>query len=453
MDAGKIANNMINAPLLPVAKKPDGAGEEGPGAAGDAFVPSEAGDGSPSFDGKARDWTVLMYLNSNGGLQQFFADNVRAASLLGSDDKINFVGQMSFIDYEGFVGGMQDRWERKLYRPSEVRDFEYISHSVSYGKDSNSDMGCEDTLRDFVAWGMKTFPAEHYLLLLGGHGGGFVGAMPNRENSSCITAPALESALKSATDEAGRKIDVLVMESCLMGNAETAYAVKDSARYYAASEETIPATKVSIYSVLSKLKNEANGDGLTVEEACSAVMEGFGEAPTFSITDCNAMPGFAERLREFSHALMNTGTPAEVIKESFGKAQRYNLKNDDSELNTPGRQMRDVVSLCLQIAANPLIMDEGLKEQARMTARHVLETVVMAKSYNRDLAKESLDYSGSNGISIYAPTSGVDLKPAIDADGSGSLGELYSKTSLARDTGWDAVVKKYGVQADVGNQS
>jgi hypothetical protein len=139
---------------------------------------------------------------------------------------------------------------------------------------------------------------------------------------------------------------------------------------------------------------------------------------------------------------METSVPLEVLKDSFNKAQRYNLKDDGSEPNKSSTQMRDAVSLCLKIMENPLVNDETIQKSARDLAAYVREELVVSESHN-NVGRE-YDYSGSHGISIYAPTSGALEKPSIDLEGSRNYWEHYARTSLARDTGWDQVVRKLG---------
>jgi PGF-pre-PGF domain-containing protein/uncharacterized repeat protein (TIGR01451 family) len=137
-------------------------------------------------------------------------------------------------------------------------------------------MGDPETLAEFVRYGIRNYPADHYAVVLWDHGGGWMcplpaslslenlrSAKPGREFPSSIrgnrsggfkgvcwdetsgwdplTMPELKSALENIAGELGRKLDVLGFDACMMQMAEVGYQVKDSAGIMVASQEVEPA--------------------------------------------------------------------------------------------------------------------------------------------------------------------------------------------------------------------
>ncbi len=91
-------------------------------------------------------------------------------------------------------------------------------------------------LQAFIADTAEEFPADHYGLILWGHGmGPLYGLCYDPLFRSRLTLPALRDALTGA----GVHFDWVGFDTCLMANAETAYALRGCADYMIASEESV----------------------------------------------------------------------------------------------------------------------------------------------------------------------------------------------------------------------
>jgi PKD repeat protein len=114
---------------------------------------------------------------------------------------------------------------------------------VSFSKDPH--MSDPTVLDNFMTWAKDNYPAQHYGLTLWDHGDGifkrskeeksitkgFVGSMKLWE---------LETVCKKFTAAVGKPIDIIGFDVCLLGQIETAYQMKDVAKYVIASELTEP---------------------------------------------------------------------------------------------------------------------------------------------------------------------------------------------------------------------
>lgn len=74
-------------------------------------------------------------------------------------------------------------------------------------------------------------PADRYVLILWNHGGGSLGGYGDSANSSTVID------IKNAVAYSGIHFDIIGFDACLMSTLETAYALKDYADYFVASEE------------------------------------------------------------------------------------------------------------------------------------------------------------------------------------------------------------------------
>ncbi len=87
------------------------------------------------------------------------------------------------------------------------------------------DMGDDDTLIDFVRWGMKMAPARHYALIMTDHGGGWQGMSEDYTDAVGAHDSAVSSMdmieLRNALDKVSH-LDVLAMDMCMMQQVEVA---------------------------------------------------------------------------------------------------------------------------------------------------------------------------------------------------------------------------------------
>ncbi len=111
------------------------------------------------------------------------------------------------------------------------------SPSASWG---NRDSGDVNTLIDLAEWGMANDPAEHYAVVISGHGGGSPRVIaPDDSTGNAIAAQSLESALHRITYMSSR-IEVFGADACLMQSVELTYQLRYQSRYIVASENTEP---------------------------------------------------------------------------------------------------------------------------------------------------------------------------------------------------------------------
>jgi len=113
-----------------------------------------------------------------------------------------------------------------------------------------------EELRRFVDWGVRSYPARHYMVVVWGHGQGFrpAGASgPTRYDPShssggiafddhpvgVMDVSGLGGALLSVSRErlGGRPFDIYASDACLMQSLEVASELSEAARYVVGSEQ------------------------------------------------------------------------------------------------------------------------------------------------------------------------------------------------------------------------
>jgi len=106
------------------------------------------------------DWTIMVYLAGDNNLDGAGVADLHEMKKVGSSASVNVIAQ---FDRAG-TRGTTKRF--------------YLRKGSDLPKDAVQDLGETDTgdpkvLRDFFTWGVKRYPARHYLLVIWNHGAGW----------------------------------------------------------------------------------------------------------------------------------------------------------------------------------------------------------------------------------------------------------------------------------------
>ena len=109
--------------------------------------------------------------------------------------------------------------------------------------------GRVDTFTNFIAKAAKHCPAEHYMVLLWGHGQGPIGFFADAHADGVLsdadrTLSLLELeqvlAFAAGPDGFGQRLDILLGKSCSLATIEAAYQFKDHVDVLVSSQATVP---------------------------------------------------------------------------------------------------------------------------------------------------------------------------------------------------------------------
>lgn len=103
-----------------------------------------------------------------------------------------------------------------------------------------------EALGKFLAENMRQFPAQRYAFILGGHGRA-------RDGVGDVSVADMAKATEIAHASSGRKIDVMVLDSCLVGNFETLLPMSDHVRYAVVSQEPLYTNVIDWSSIVNGL--------------------------------------------------------------------------------------------------------------------------------------------------------------------------------------------------------
>jgi hypothetical protein len=234
-------------------------------------------------------WTVLVYLAADNDLEGAAMADIKEMERVGSRP-----GQVEIV-VQVDRGASDDRPHGDWHRARRY----HVTRGPSRHRVTSTllaDLGDVNTgdprvLEDFLAFGVRAYPAERYALIIWNHGSGVYvpeeilalsGAssrggvipdtmrlQPHRLVSSlvplgfglayddwaedCLDTRELERVLAAGHRRLGRKIDLVGMDACLMAMIEIAWQMRDHAGVLVGSEEIEPGTGWPYAAILRDL--------------------------------------------------------------------------------------------------------------------------------------------------------------------------------------------------------
>lgn len=208
-------------------------------AGGSYTIASDLGKGNPNDT-----WTVLMYVcGSNLESESTRMGGGLATSNLVELTQANLGSNVNFV----IETGGAKRWQNDVVSARYLERYAMEGgYMVQKERLSSASMAKPSTLSDFISWGAKNYPADHYMLVFWDHGGGSITGVCNDDlypydskgRADTLTLPEIREALKSS----GTSFDVVGFDTCLMATLETAETLAPYAKFMVASEETEPGT-------------------------------------------------------------------------------------------------------------------------------------------------------------------------------------------------------------------
>ncbi len=175
-------------------------------------------------------WTILGYFDGNNSQDQaldgrsYVIRDLQELEQIDSTEEVQILVMLGSFKTDGNC--KYYHIERHLDEPPDVISSEAV---LDLGK---KDMSDPTTLRDFIGFGIQNFPAEHYMLIINDHAGGWKGLCSDTINGAgnWMSLPELSFALF------GFEFDIIWFYTPSMATAEAAYQIKERAEYMIASQ-------------------------------------------------------------------------------------------------------------------------------------------------------------------------------------------------------------------------
>ena len=381
-----------------------------------------------------KEWTVMVYSNSKDNLRYAQVWQMLDMKKIGSTDKVNVVIEAGIpIRYaEGVVSTTTVRIALGEGANPEDIDrhlkefFENARGAIDYSalrplamdivrRKKNEDMGDWRNIAAFTKWAKTKYPAKRYVFIIYGHGTGFFdqkkknkGISIDTQTGNYVTLPEFSSLMKATG-----KVDVLVLQSCLMQMAEVAYQVKDYVDVMVGSSELMWSVGYDFTMMLDALNsypnisNENLGKLLAdsyVDRAEAYKLSG-GHASVISISK---LQGFVYRLDDWVISTMDADDK-KSIDEGIKKAIRFDIFGiTTSSTSALARRLSIAGDLYdfVDIVTKNLPQDLPKHRRARQKGLELMDYISNELVYSYNYTGKSntgYDFSRAHGISIHLP--------------------------------------------------
>ena len=253
---------------------------------------------NPDSTATQKKWCVMVYLAADIDLESAAIADLEQMKVAGSSREVDLLAQLN-------PGGS------RAIRRYHLRKDTYLQEDLVTHVNENGDeallhnVNAKQDLIDFVEWCASRSKAEHYALILWGHGQGWKSDNPDpcfipgagnprksikeqfqkvekvnvdfpaempfhlpttllNGETGFLTNDDLRDALAKAKVKLNKNIDILGMDACLMAMGEICCQVDQSVNYLVACEDTVPDESWPYDSILKVLVD--NPDVMTAED-------------------------------------------------------------------------------------------------------------------------------------------------------------------------------------------
>lgn len=290
-----------------------------------------------------------------------------------------------------YTGGTND-WDNSKIADDRNQIFKVENNDLVLVNDNigRKYMTEPETLEEFINFSFENYPADRYGLILWDHGGGAISGFGVDETNPDEEASLTIDELKNVLEKYNGNLDFVGFDACLMGNFETAFALKNSAKYLIASEESEPGTGWDYTKLLNQLSKNTGQD---TKDLATVIVDSyiksndsiiFGSDATLSVIDLSKINDVYDKVEKF---LLNIKDKEFQTNNYYyvSKALNSSKSYADGEIDTI-----DLIDF-----ANILDLE---------STSSLVDSINSAVVYN----KTTTYVEDSNGLSFYFPNEDLD---------------------------------------------
>lgn len=293
------------------------------------------------------------------------------------------------------------------------------------------DMGDPQALRDFIVWGVTNFPAEHYMLVIGSHGGGWRGIGPDEgDGESMLDLPEIDAALSEARSILGLdKFDIVGFDACLMGVTDVAAMLAPHADFVLSSQEVIPSNGWEYHDSIAAMQSNPDWDAFEVAASFvdhyMAYYAGPGNRTKvgLSVVETAQLPALITSLEDFAQVVdADTAELLSALGTARNNSQIFGASLGDRAEVYSYADLRDFMTW--------FSLQTTISEAAYSAAQEVIAAYDAAVVYSQADAR----LPRATGLSVYLPST---------PDSYAGYGEAYPASAPADLAFWQDYLNQF----------
>lgn len=202
----------------------------------------------------------------------------------------------------------------RTFRLGEDREPGRIDAPVVH-QSPDTDTPSPRALGEFFGREMKRFPSSRHAVMLSGHGMAW-------NNVIGLGLDEVGEALDHAKNVAGKRPDLLILESCLMGNLEALNLLGGTAGYAVVSEETMGSEGLPWERILGAASGMARTPQALGKAMVRLSPDGAGQVETLGLVDLDRVPRVASAVEELAGILKDLApSQRRELRAAFAAAE------------------------------------------------------------------------------------------------------------------------------------
>lgn len=435
-------------------------------SAAEVPVPPAAAVPAPA---EPKEWTIIYYSTTKDKLKRSFLSQLVNMKIAGSNEKVNVLVEGSFpmlmsdgsvstptariaIGAPAALQQLEQQLDAFITPEGDIKEgFLPAFFGEVLSTEYNVDTGDWRRAAAFARWAKTNYPAKRYAFVLFGHGNGFFDPKKEQKNTlldtdtrNYVTIPEMRLLMQ----EAGR-MDILIMQSCLMQMAEQLWQVKDHAEVVVGSSELMWS---SGYDFPGMIRLLADRPGIPAAELGAMLARSYvekvkkgGKSGHASVIPTAALPGFAEKINAWCGAVMAL-KDRKLLYPAIAQVARFdlfgitNVPEVTPELEAQAARISysgDILDF-VRLVNESVTGDSPEAAAARSRGTELMEyitgTLVSTYAYHGKNAA-GYDYSRAGGISAHFPQQAFLSTPQAGTR-SRALETIYWDIPFARQTRW-----------------
>jgi len=389
-------------------------------------------------------WTLMIYMDADNSLETPQLANVEQLLKIGSSDAVQIVmlcdrsPQSEPKDQytDAAIGGLPSWSGAKLLRVEKGK----LKVLADWG---DTNMADSATMRKFLDTAAKSYPADHYGLIIADHGSGWEAlCVDESSGDKLMNLRDLRAGLEPFVAAHG-KLDLVGLDACLMASFETAQALAPVTHFMVASEELAPGRGWNYDAVAKALIEKP---ALTHQDLGRVIVDTYsnqfkeskdpmakfeGMGTTLSVLNLDTFPALQTAVSALADRCIDSlhhGRPG-WIKVARPRAVSEEFGANGARGGGGEEEMHDLMHLAQTMEAS----DEPMLREA---AQRVDDAIRQVVAYGM----HGICCPHAGGISIYFPIDGIRLNDAT--------GSAYFSRTFSRDCRWVNFLSLYSVAVD-----
>lgn len=267
-------------------------------------------------------------------------------------------------------------------------------------------MGSGVTLGEFIDWGVATYPARKYVVVLWDHGGGVNGGVGPDEVTarSVLSVPTIVEALSAVAQAREVEFELVGFDACHMATMEVASGLAASASYMVASEDVEQGTGWDWSAFLAYARDNPAATG---KEIGVAIADGFAEKQresdfTLSVIDLSVVSELSNATDVLVGKLgryLDRATFENRGWMAIAKARALSIDWGTSAVYGGSTDLVDAVDLAGNLVAR---INDTIAPDAALTAAGEAFVAAVEKAVVYDVAGGT--DIGATGLTLYFPS-------------------------------------------------